>query len=321
MTAPEAQRVIGRYQLGQIQMLQPLGNAGGFSGARFWQVASDQGTFCLRRWPSNSQVDVTGIHQVLVRAQQAELPVAAPILNRDGLSVTRDALGFEWELSRWVEGTADFNQNPSSERLVDAVQTLARFHRATSDRKWNARSDALQTRLTMLTDTPRQLPRLQAALGAESDGLAVVGRELLPDLERAIEPLRKSISCFVNQDWPMVHAIRDIHHDHLFFHDERLSGIVDFGAMRIEARCFDLARMVGSLQWNGEHPWDESLRIYSETDTILDSERELIHSLHKCNVLLGIVNWLNWIYLEQRKFDNWDAVKIRFNWLVNEFAG
>lgn len=321
MTAQEVQRVIGRYELGQILSIQPLGNAGGFSGARLWKVVCDRGVFCLRRWPTNPDVDVRYIHQVLQCAEQAGIPVAAPILSREKRSLIRDSRGMDWELSHWITGAADFNKGPSKFRLHAATQALAQFHQRTADRRWNAQSGALQFRVERLSVTPSLLSQLQTLMGRSENTVDGVGGELLLQLGHAVSPLRKMMERFAVQDWPMVNAIRDIHHDHLFFEGERLTGIVDFGALRVEARCFDLARMVGSLCWNGEHPWEEALAIYAEIEPISVSEIKLIHALHECNVLLGIVNWLDWIYLEKRQFEDWDAVKKRINWLVSEFTG
>lgn len=320
MTAPEVQHILGRYELGQIQSVRFLGNAGGFSGARLWKIECDRGRFCLRRWPKNPAVDVAFIHRVLKSAEEAELPVAAPITNRDFRTLVSDSAGAEWEVAIWVDGVADFNQNPSLERLDDAVRTLARFHQVTTEAPCAGLSDALRFRLSKLEEAPQLLSRLADVLANEEGELAHVARQLIPRLEYCVEPLRQKVKAYVDQAWPMVCAIRDIHHDHLFFQDQQLSGIVDFGAMKIEARSFDLARMIGSLKWKGGHPWEESLAIYSELNSLERDEVDLVYAMHECNVSLGIVNWLSWIFLERRQFEDWNAVKIRINCLVEEFG-
>lgn len=43
-------------------------------------------------------------------------------------------------------------------------------------------------------------------------------------------------------------CIRDIWHDHVLFDGDRVTGLIDFGAMQIDTPATDIARLVGSLQ-------------------------------------------------------------------------
>src|SRR5437660_1273487 len=56
MSAPNldvaAQEVIRRFSfIRPRDLLQPLGNRGGFSGARLWRIESKRGPCCLKAWP------------------------------------------------------------------------------------------------------------------------------------------------------------------------------------------------------------------------------------------------------------------------------
>ena len=48
-----AETVLGRFgvSVSPGDRLEPLGNAGGFSGARFWRLERPHRPLCLRRWP------------------------------------------------------------------------------------------------------------------------------------------------------------------------------------------------------------------------------------------------------------------------------
>src|SRR5262245_26480094 len=41
----------------------PLGNSGGFSGARLWRVAALGGVFCLKAWPAET-TDEAHLHRI-----------------------------------------------------------------------------------------------------------------------------------------------------------------------------------------------------------------------------------------------------------------
>src|SRR4051812_19905901 len=61
----------------------PLGNRGGFSGARLWKLDGPLGSFCLRRWPAEttSVPRLTFIHRLVRQARDAGLtfvPVQVP---------------------------------------------------------------------------------------------------------------------------------------------------------------------------------------------------------------------------------------------------
>ena len=49
---PVARQVVAAYaELRAATGWEPLGGAGGFSGARLWRVTTGQGVFALRAWP------------------------------------------------------------------------------------------------------------------------------------------------------------------------------------------------------------------------------------------------------------------------------
>ena len=51
-------------------------------------------------------------------------------------------------------------------------------------------------------------------------------------------------------------VLRDIWSDHVLFQGEQVSGIIDFGTVRMDEPAADLARMLGSL-----HPFEEEVRL------------------------------------------------------------
>ncbi len=321
MDVSNIQHILDAYQLGQISSAEFLGNAGGFSGARLWRIDSDRGDFCLRRWPKNSAVNLAAIHQTLLVAHQAGLPVAAPILGLGQQTITLDAEQASWELAYWMPGSADFNLRPSRVRLEDAVKTLSQFHTVTTVREVLGPSPGLQSRFKLMKGAPQMSELIRQAIAGSPSQIAPMAVGLLPRLERYFKPLTHRLGNVVDRPWRLVNAIRDIHHDHVFFSGDQLSGIVDFGAMKTEARCFDLARLVGSLKMDGECPWAEAFQIYSALQEFDPGETDLIRLVHECNLVLGSLNWLSWIFVESRQFEDWSAVQARIEQLSEQLVG
>jgi Ser/Thr protein kinase RdoA (MazF antagonist) len=317
----EAEFVLSKFDLGQVSSAQPLGNAGGFSGAKLWKINCERGDFCLRQWPINHAVNVADIHAVLKTATAHSVPVAAPIAALSGETVVHGTDKRTWELANWIPGAADFNDRPSSQRLRSAVTALAKFHQVTSEPNEFCKSSGLAFRLAYLSRASRELAKVELIIAkATSHPLSAPAKQIASQIRSRFEPTRQKLTKFADSRLPHVNAIRDIHHDHLFFQGDSLSGIVDFGSLKREARCFDLARMLGSLLLDGETPWEQGFSIYSETNQLEAEEVELAKSLFECSLVLGSLNWLTWIFSENRQFEDWAAVKKRLQGISGQLS-
>jgi homoserine kinase type II len=128
--------VLRRYPCGVARnAIEPLGAAGGMSGARFWRIVTHRSTFMLRCWPSEhpSPDRLRFIHAVLEYAERRGITfLPVPIKTGTGRSFLVSD-GRLWELAPWMPGTADFAQSPSIEKLRAAMIALAQFHVAVAD--------------------------------------------------------------------------------------------------------------------------------------------------------------------------------------------
>src|SRR5947209_4161414 len=108
----DAERAVLRRYAGVCPWpaLFPLGNAGGFSGARLWRVTGGEDFFCLRAWPPSADArHLEEIHRLMGAARAAGLAfVPAVFPAADGRSWVADA-GRLWELTAWMPGRADFH--------------------------------------------------------------------------------------------------------------------------------------------------------------------------------------------------------------------
>ena len=127
--------ILARYpQRYRALRLEPLGGAGGFSGATIVRVETEIGNYCLRGWPvdSLSRKRILGLHRLLeFVCQQGITQVSVPVFSEDGSTLVTAQNRF-WQLEPWMPGKADFHDNPTDRRLAEAMASLARWHRAAS---------------------------------------------------------------------------------------------------------------------------------------------------------------------------------------------
>lgn len=294
--------------------IQPLGNAGGFSGAELWRIEFPDQWLCLRRWPAShpSRSRLEFIHQVLFHAHRKgfrQFPL--PYRTRD----QRTFVSYEqrlWELTPWIAGRADFDTIPAGSeqqqrRLRQAMQTLGHFHRATedfprADREGPApgivrRADLLQQfvqeadQLVFLVQQAADVAPWLEELRASAAQFLRAAIERAPHILPAIQNLRRDL--FVLQP-----CIRDIWHDHVLYDGDRVSGLIDFGALEIDNVSVDIARLLGSLIADEEAFWPLGLASYESVRPLCPGERQSITACDAVNAILSGVQWCRWLYVD-----------------------
>ena len=63
--------------------------------------------------------------------------------------------------------------------------------------------------------------------------------------------------------------------------------------------------------------WQAGLRAYRRFAPLSAEEEELAHVLDETGVVLGVANWLRWLYEERRPFADRTAVLHRFGQLLD----
>src|SRR5687768_15385541 len=125
MGSSDVNQVLNYYPPGcQPAQIEPLGSAGGMSGAQFWRISVVRGSpdssvvrgspdpaqrvLCLRRWPTEhpSPERLAFIHAVLQHALRNGISfIPVPITSHAGESFVHHA-GHLWQLEPWMRGTA-----------------------------------------------------------------------------------------------------------------------------------------------------------------------------------------------------------------------
>ncbi|MCA9120663.1 MAG: phosphotransferase [Planctomycetaceae bacterium] len=310
--------VLSHFPNVTARTINPLGGAGGFSGARFWKIQSEDEQLCLRRWPQEhpSRTQLQAIHDVLLRAvEQGFLQLPLPVRSRDGSTIVYLA-GHFWELARWLPGVADFHANPTSERLDAAMQTLARFHLST--RPANSppspapgilsRGDHLRRLLALdASDWSRDLTALN---WPEFQQRAT---SILHFFDKHAQGIQMLLSTASKLRVRLQPCIRDIWHDHVLFEANQVSGFVDFGAMRVDHVGCDIARLLGSLIGDTRDRWKRGLEAYQSVLPLSPDEMTLVDAFDRSTVLLSGMNWLHWVAVECRQFEDGQRVLNRLD--------
>lgn len=298
-----------------------LGPAGGFSGAWFWRLWTDTGPLCLRRWPREhpDQQRLDFIHAVLRNVARRGVDVVpVPILDRQGRSYVRYA-GHLWELAPWLPGDADYQRNPTPERLRAAMHTLARFHAAASaDYQLGASAQASPGIVNRLAQIGRLVQgdcrRLAASVQADPwPELRARARRIIELFSTVAPRVRQGLHNARKLPVRLQPVIRDIWHDHVLFTGDEVTGVVDFGAMRTGCVMTDIARLLGSLVEDDRDGWNRGLDAYQEITPLSVEDLSLVRTFDASTVTLSGMNWLEWIYLEGRHFTQRETIMARLD--------
>jgi Ser/Thr protein kinase RdoA (MazF antagonist) len=308
-----AAHVLAHYPAPLRGPITPLGNHGGFSGARLFRVESPAGASCLRAWPGNVSADrLAFIHALLRRAAGLDF-VPRPLPTTHGDTYVRAGDRF-WELTPWMPGAASFHTEPTPGRLRAACAALARLHHAWSEspsrrgvcpgveRRLNAAADWMR-----LIATGWQPPA--DALAPWPGRAWTILRQRLPELPRLLAAWRQ-------RPVPLQPCQCDVWHDHVLFTGDRVTGVIDFGSCKEDHVAVDLARLLGSLVGDDAASWSAGLEAYEQHRPLTAEERALAHDLDRTGTVVAAANWLRWLYRDGRRFDDRAAIRDRLAALV-----
>lgn len=96
-------------------------------------------------------------------------------------------------------------------------------------------------------------------------------------------------------------VLRDVWSDHILFTADQVTGIIDFGAARIDEPATDVSRLLGSLEPLDASRWLMGWQAYHAVLPHVELER--VRVLDRAGTLLAAVQWLQWLVIEPRQFD------------------
>ncbi len=296
----------------------------GFSGAQVWRLACPLGSMCLRAWPLGMRdgARLAWMHRTLASIHRQGftlVPVPWQTSRSHSWVAWDDRF---WELAPWMPGQADDPCSYDPRKLPSALTTLAAFHavaaRVDPTGPFRGISPALQNRAALMTEIRTGLDhQLRQAVTAcplpRLDSLADQILALYPSLApRVFQRLNRVLRIKV----PLQICHGDLWRDHVLFREARVSGLIDFGNMRVESRVSDVARLLGSLVGDDPDGWKSGLEAYQQDQKLLSDELRLLGVFDQTSLLLSGMNWLRWIYIERREFRSWSRVADRLEEIV-----
>lgn len=324
MPWPAIQRqVLARFPAARRDpYLVPTESHEGLSGSMVWRVAGEVGSYCLRVWPvgMRDRRRIDTIHRALYALRENGFPCApVPFVNQDGSTCVDWNQRF-WELLSWMPGAADYHQQADTQRLAAAARVVAQLHctlaQDSSVASRQQPSPALQQRLELLGSLLRGgQSQLESALDGQTrhqagPAIAKLAREAVRLFPQRAGPLHEDLKRFVAVRLPLQLCHGDLWHDHLLFEDREVTGVIDFGNLRTDTPVTDLARLLGSLVGDDADGWRAGLRAYESVAPLTPDQRVLLPVLDRSSLLLSAMNWVRWIYVEQRRFP-WPTVHLR----------
>jgi homoserine kinase type II len=308
-----AVEVLSRYPV-VASSPTPLGNHGGFSGASLWRVECPHGSFCLRAWPSSGadRPRIETIHRWMRAARDAGHGFVPAVVEAAPGETVMVHAGRAWDLTQWLPGVADFRDRPSTVRLQAACSALAHLHDV---------CPALLRRLTCVRDwldlcrtgwRPRPTPDDPCRPAAELAWALLVGRVLT---------VPERLSPWTMRRWRLQPCVCDVWHDHLLFEGDRLVGLIDYGAAKIDHPAVDLARLLGSLAPDDPAAWEAGLAAYRRIRPLTADEGDLARALDRTGVVLSAATWLRWLYEERRDYADRTKVALRLEQLAARLQG
>jgi homoserine kinase type II len=287
-----------------------LGDAGGLSGARLWRYESGQGRLLARAWPPDGpgRAGLEQIHRWLEQAGRVGF-VPVPLRALDGRTLHEQG-GRLWEVVPWLDGAAVSEWPPKRPRLHSGFAALAAFHQALDRDCAQGSSPGLRARLGEIDSLIRHgFDDFQHALvQAPADPRCEAAQQWLAlaraTAPRLVAPLKRAVA----QELPLQPCLRDVRPEHLLFSDDRVTGLVDFGAMAIDSVAADLARLLSEWVGPDRAARAEGLAAYAAIRPLDPIEITLIDLFEESAALLGAGHWIRWHFLEARVFNNVTAV-------------
>jgi Ser/Thr protein kinase RdoA (MazF antagonist) len=225
-----------------------------------------------------------------------------------------------WELAEWRQGCADFRDHPTSARLEAACIALARLHLVWQDGQANvAESCPAIVRRDAVLRSWHELCRSgwqPLARCTADDPLRPLVERTWPIVLRWLNRVPSWLASVRGSRRPVQPCLCDVWHDNLLFDGDHLTGLVDYGSVKADHVAVDVARLLGSLIEDDESQWHIGFSAYRSIRPLSDDDEALARVLDRTGTILGIMNWLRWLYADGRVFEDRMAVRRRLEMLV-----
>ena len=321
--------------LQQASQFKPI--AEGLSSSQVWQVLLPNTTLCLKAWPTTA---ITSQRLTELHRFQGELSASLCFIAKIERTIesatflkTQDHL---WELSSWLPGAPVSALTVTLELGQAAIQAVARMH-ATSH-SWKCQygsSTSVAQRIEILQRYQVRTTEIKLSVERADEPLRTLASQTLKHFHsssvRVEAELRRLIA-----PTELFWVLRDLHSEHVLFENGTVTGIIDFGAARMDEPLVDLVRLLGSfwpMDRNTRHEMllayfslmdevnirkDSGLLLFGKEMQQQQALLERYKLLDEASTLLSAMQWLQWLVVERQQFANEKSTLInRWQMLVD----
>lgn len=284
-----------------------------YSGARVWKIVSAHQAYALKQWPIGHPVHMSlpEIHRHMMQAREAGLVwVPAPISCTQGTTVLQIDRQ-NWDLCSWQKGESTLI--PDAMQLENIARALAQLHAV-----WRMRNDRVKApcravllqheKLATWRSVPMQMKH--AAIGS------AVYQEALHTVDQHRQAALKLLEAWLSRKVPQQHCVADLRIEHILFTDRNITGMVDYGGMRMDHPAQDFARLFTSM---AEVPLDVRRQALAAYHPVTQEFEALLGVLEKCGLLIGIINWLTWLWQPPGQAISFKQGEERLQFLLKRF--
>lgn len=294
---------------------------GGFSGAAVFVGSppdSPVPSFCLKAWPPGISPDrVRQVHHWMAAARRHSPLVPDVFPTRAGPTWV-EAAGRVWDLAAWMPGAADFRAAPSDAKLAAACEAVAALHRAWWPPTPTAVPfPAVARRLAVLRDWRN----LSAPPPVADPDLAELAREATALLPRWAAWAEAELAPLAGRPVPVQPCLCDVHHDHVLFRGDAVSGVIDYGAMKLDHPAADLARLLGDLVGDDAARVRLGVDAYRAAGGAADVTADLVTLLDRTGTVGAAANWLLRLTADPAAGGNPAAAAARLGRIVRRLGG
>lgn len=305
--------------------------------------------YVLRCWPSQvTKSRVDQVHQVIGAAanQCAYLLKPLPMGGAPGdggargassrvlaeqPTAVRDDQGRIWELNRWVPGQP-LAADADRAQICAGARALADVHQALRQQGISrAAAESIKERVRRIAQLSTQLPALwQLPLQGRTSPRVIDQLGRVQTLLRAkwggfAGEMSIQLGQLAAQPLPVHFVLRDTRRQNVLFDHGEVSGIIDYDALRVDFPAVDLARWVSGFalyQSQRQQILDGIVAEYNEKTTFqsvypVEDFMRAIELIAESTQMISLANWLVWLTVEQRQFDDWSAVSTRLDELLS----
>jgi len=241
----------------------------GFSGATVWRGEFDGSPLlALKCHPSDYPLERQHlIEKWWIRA--GHLPFVSELLGSHD----------HWELAAWKLGKPCHHFEPNDPKLDAACAAILQLHDVWKPFGKSGPIPGIARRIELLQSWN---PTSETGLRAEA--MRVVFR-YLPEVMESLTPWR-------NRRFPLQPILADVHAEHVLFTGNAVTGIVDFGAMKLDHVAVDAARYLGDTCDGQGEAFQRGCEIFARHHGEETCPPELVELLDRSGTLAAIVFWL-----------------------------